>query len=626
MKKYIFIFLLLSTVVSLSQTRSEFRATWLTNVDSYVLYTDESIIEAMDYLASIGINVVFPVVYNKGYTLYPSDVMKEYFDIEVIPEYAFQQRDFLERLVIEAHRNGIEVIPWFEFGFATSYSQNGGHIIDAYPEWALKDRDGNLVVKNGFDWMSGINPDVQEFMLKLMKEVVTKYDVDGVQGDDRLPAMPSYGGYDDATVAVYKAEHDGSEPPYNYNDANWMQWRAQKLTQFLADLRDTIKNVNEHLIISSSPTPYPWGYQNYLQHSRNWVAAGIVDNVIPQLYRYDISSYRATLNESLQYVGNLNKEIYAAGVLAKSGSWVITPDYLLQAVQENRNREVNGECFFFYEALRKNDDRLGDTLKATYYNEPALVPYRNGEIYRPKALILNEDEPNVTSTGSWATFQMKGYEGGILYTQQANDDASISYEFDVPFDAYFDVFIYSVPNTPWTTQAHYTVQNENGESIEIVYDQHDTKKKGWQKIATSYFTQGMKKVVTLDNRLMQEGEYLVADAMMIMINRQYSPDVVVSVEENNIDRITPNEFALKQNYPNPFNSQTNITFSLTEAAFISLDVYSVLGEKIRTIASGNFSQGFHTVRFDADGLASGIYYYKLTANNASLSKKMIYIK
>ena len=50
----------------------QFRATWLTNVDSYVLATDNSIVEAVNYLSSIGINVIFPVVYNKGYTLYPS--------------------------------------------------------------------------------------------------------------------------------------------------------------------------------------------------------------------------------------------------------------------------------------------------------------------------------------------------------------------------------------------------------------------------------------------------------------------------------------------------------------------------------------------------------------------------
>ena len=205
MKKNLVSILLFFLCVQLfAQQNQEFRATWLTNVDSYVLTTDASIVEAMNYLSSIGINVVFPVVYNKGYTVYPSTIMDSLFGVPVIPETGFQNRDFLERLVIEAHRVGIEVLPWFEFGFSSSYSLNGGHIVAKFPSWALKNNQGNLVVKNGFDWLSGINPEVQNYMLSLVMEVINKYDVDGVQGDDRLPAMPVEGGYDSVTVAIYK--------------------------------------------------------------------------------------------------------------------------------------------------------------------------------------------------------------------------------------------------------------------------------------------------------------------------------------------------------------------------------------------------------------------------------------
>jgi uncharacterized lipoprotein YddW (UPF0748 family) len=116
--------------------KQEVRGVWITNVDSDVLSSREKIAEAMDYLASRGFNVVFPVVWNKGFTLYPSRTMRREFGAQLdqynLSDLPFksQNRDPLRELIIEAHRNGMEVIPWFEFGFSSSYSQNGGHLIN----------------------------------------------------------------------------------------------------------------------------------------------------------------------------------------------------------------------------------------------------------------------------------------------------------------------------------------------------------------------------------------------------------------------------------------------------------------------------------------------------------------
>lgn len=299
MKYFIKVVLIFITITQfLFAQNNQLRATWLTNVDSYFLNSDASIVEAVNYLSSIGINVIFPVVYNKGYTLYPSSIMDSLFNAPTIPDISFRNRDFLDRLIIEAHRVGIEVIPWFEYGFSSSYSLNGGHIVAKFPHWALKNNQGQLVVKNGFDWLSGINSEVQNFMISLVMELLGKYDVDGVQFDDRLPAMPVEGGYDSVTVSIYKSEHNGVAPPSNPFDVNWKRWRADKLNQFFLRLRDSVKSKSPHLILSSSPTPYPWGYDEYLQDSRFW-AKNVVDNIIPQLYRYDYNSYQSALTQSL---------------------------------------------------------------------------------------------------------------------------------------------------------------------------------------------------------------------------------------------------------------------------------------------------------------------------------------
>ncbi|MBC7187521.1 MAG: family 10 glycosylhydrolase, partial [Calditrichaeota bacterium] len=300
------LFLLLLPFCGSAQPLRELRAVKLTNVDSYVLFDDAEIARAMDFLAAHGFNVVLPVVWNGHgvdgvYTLYPSAVMDRLFGRAMYPLF-FPGRDPLERVVIEAHRNGMEVWPWFEMGFSCSYSQGGGYILGTFPEWALRDNSGALVVKNGFDWMSGINPEVQGLLLALVTEIVDRYDVDGIEFSDRIPAMPVEGGYDLATAQLYVQEHAGSAPPANYRDPEWMRWRAQKLTAFYRAVRDSVKRRSTHLIVSSSASVYPWAYQEYLQDSPTWFNSGIIDNLIPQLYRYTFSEYLYELNSSLSYV------------------------------------------------------------------------------------------------------------------------------------------------------------------------------------------------------------------------------------------------------------------------------------------------------------------------------------
>ena len=85
-------------------------------------------------------------------------------------------------------------------------------------------------------------------------------------------------------------------------------------------------------------------------------------------------------------------------------------------------------------------------------------------------------------------------------------------------------------------------------------------------------------------------------------------------------------FELKQNYPNPFNPSTTIEYDLKQAAKVTLDVYNLLGEKMLTLVNSKQNAGSHRVAFDAANLASGIYFYKLSADNVSATKKMMLMK
>ena len=372
--------LAISTRAQRTAPEGEVRGVWLTNVDSKVLNSRAAIAEAMQFLKDHGFNVVFPVVWNDARTLYQSRVMDSLFGMPIDPRQvrADKRRDPLQEVIEEAHARGIAVIPWFEYGFSSSYNKGGGMILKKYPHWAARDRNGKLLKKNGFEWMNAYHPEVQAFILSLVREVVMRYDVDGVQGDDRLPALPSEGGYDPFTRSLYALEHEGASPPSDPKNAAWLRWRGDKLNAFGRKLYDEVKRIKPHVLVTWSPSIYPWCYEEYLQDWPSWINGGFADLVIPQVYRYSIERYtQALASQSNDSVGiPSGYRAIVPGILMNVGTYLIEEAHLLQAMQVNRDRGYKGEVFFFYEGLRKNDGRLAKAIANRFYSTPAPLPWR----------------------------------------------------------------------------------------------------------------------------------------------------------------------------------------------------------------------------------------------------------
>lgn len=372
MKKFLFLLplILLSCTKQVDEKQiAAVRGVWLTNVDSEVLNFKASIDSAVNFCYELGINTIFVVTWNKGMTQYPSKIMKEFTGVEI--DTLFTGRDPLKELIDAAHAKDIKVIAWFEFGFSSSYKLNGGEIIKLKPEWASKDVNGKLVSKNGFEWMNGFHPDVQEFMLSLILEVVNNYEIDGIQGDDRLPAMPSEAGYDDYTKTLYAAEHNGKLPPKDFRDKDWVQWRADLMTDFMRKIYERVKEAKKNVIVSMAPSIYPWAKEEYLQDWPEWVRRGYVELVCPQLYRYKFEDYKFALDEIITSQiekDNLNK--FYPGILLKVGDYYPSRQYLRQMIEANRKQNIHGEVFFFYEGLKKYPDLIRDSL----YNQKVKFP------------------------------------------------------------------------------------------------------------------------------------------------------------------------------------------------------------------------------------------------------------
>jgi len=116
--------------------------------------------------------------------------------------------------------------------------------------------------------------------------------------------------------------------------------------------------------------------------------------------------------------------------------------------------------------------------------------------------------------------------------------------------------------------------------------------------------------------------YAVGDNGVIV--KTTTGGVVTSVEP--ITHLVPEELRLYQNYPNPFNPTTLIEFSLPTSGRVTIELYDVLGKKIRKIVDSDYGRGTHAVNFRGEGLPSGTYFYKLEAGGLVRVKAMLLLR
>ena len=164
-----------------------------------------------------------------------------------------------------------------------------------------------------------------------------------------------------------------------------------------------------------------------------------------------------------------------------------------------------------------------------------------------------------------------------------------------------------------------TASELNNSGFEVERKQENT---SWSKVAFvngNGTTTSEKKYSYFDGNL-TSGKYLYRLKQIDFDGSfEYSNIVEVDIE-------VPSKFELSQNYPNPFNPGTTISYSLPKAGHVSLKVYNALGQEVVTLVNGIKELGVHKIDFNAAGLNSGIYFYKLEAGDINQVKKMTLIK
>ena len=346
----------------LSAPQKELRGVWMTNIDSDVLFSREKLEPALNKLADLHFNTVYPTVWNWGTTLFPSSVAERvigykqglYPDLDETGrkealEAAQGDRDMLLELIEIAHSRGLKVIPWFEFGFMAPADSE---LAARHPDWLTTMADGSYTKGEGVHprvWLNPFHPEVQAFIKALTAELVANYDVDGFQVDDHM-GLPYEYGYDEYTVALYQQEHNGQAPPLDANDAEWTRWRADKITNYMGELFETVKSIKPRAVFSVSPNPHVFAYEFYLQDWDTWLRRGYVEELIIQLYRSDLGRFVWEMQQDTAAFARSHIPT-SVGILSGLKGRSVPMERIAEQVQAVRDRNFSGVSFFFYETL-----------------------------------------------------------------------------------------------------------------------------------------------------------------------------------------------------------------------------------------------------------------------------------
>jgi uncharacterized lipoprotein YddW (UPF0748 family) len=330
---------------NLSAPTSEIRGVWLTANDFDILSDRQKTTAAMTQLRQANFNTVYPVVWNSGYAKYPSTVARQ----AGIPYFhtGNEGQDVLADITSQAHNRGLIVIPWFEFGFMAPL---GSELLFGHPQWQTFKRNGeetSMTAAGEMAWLNPFHPQVQKFIQDLVVEIVSKYDVDGIQFDDHM-SLPNEFGYDKYTIDLYTKE-TGSPPPSNPQDGAWMRWRANKISIFMFQLKNAVREKNPKAIFSVSPNYYDFAYKMQLQDWLTWLRLCVIDELIVQVYRDDLASFTSKLDRP---------EMLEAKSLIPTGIGIMTglrnrpvPMSQIKSQVQASHQQNLGVAFFYYESL-----------------------------------------------------------------------------------------------------------------------------------------------------------------------------------------------------------------------------------------------------------------------------------
>jgi uncharacterized lipoprotein YddW (UPF0748 family) len=341
----------------------EIRGVWITNIDSGILESKKNIKKHLAKLKQLGFNTLYPVVWNKGFAFFKSQIADNTEDTDVTKlasvnlNKELAGRDVLAEIIEinQAEGHNFRIIAWFEYGLMV---HPNAPLVTNKPEWFMLTHEQRKTVDGNFR-LNPAHPEVQNFMVSLTREVVKNYNIDGIQLDDHFAIHLSMG-FDPFTIKLFQSETGSVSPMSNPNLEKFKDWRKGKLTQLVRLIFKGIKAEKKDFILSISPNPLSFSINTALADWQTWEQEGLVEELALQVYRYE---KQFTFAENIKRFENeIDKpEVIAARNRIPTVIGIMTglqPNdkrvnlNLIQAqTQETRQRDFAGFSYFFYGSL-----------------------------------------------------------------------------------------------------------------------------------------------------------------------------------------------------------------------------------------------------------------------------------
>lgn len=352
------------------------------------------LVALLDVIRGAGLNAVFFQVRPESDALYAS-TLEPWSRFLTGTQGGDPGYDPLASLLTEAHARGLEVHAWLN-PYRASASQGvdfaPGHVAAEYPEYAYE--------YDKFVWMDPGAEPVQQRLLAVIADLVTRYELDGIHFDDYFYPYPTDAEFpDDATWQAYL---DGG------GDLSRADWRRRHVDTMVKAVGETIAGLRPEVRWGISPfgiyrPGIPPGitgldqYEALYADPLKWMQEGWLDYLAPQLYwptTQEAQAYGALI-EWWSSVTEGGRHIFAGNYLSKLGTeakWSVDEFRAeLDLSREFADAGSRGNIFFHVEPFQSNTEGIADVIRAEYYQAPALTPpiaALAGEVVAPPEVTL----------------------------------------------------------------------------------------------------------------------------------------------------------------------------------------------------------------------------------------------
>ncbi len=586
----------LSRSAYVSPPKREMRGAWIAtvvNIDWTTSNSQANLTATLDSLVNVGVNSIFFQVRPSCDAFYASAIEPWSQWISGAAQGTNPGYDPLQFVIDACRQRGLEIHAWFNPYRAvvntSSSSVAPTHVSVTHPEWVLT--FGTLKILN-----PGI-PSVREYVTGVIMDVARRYDLDGIHFDDYF--------YSSSITTEDLNEYNLYGGGMSLGD-----WRRENVNILVRTIRDSLAAFNSRLKFGISPPGVwrnsPYGptvgayaaYDAIYADSRRWLQEGWIDYLVPQIYwpfSHSVAPYGILTNwwndnafSRHIYIGQAT---YRAIDPAAAG-WSVQE--LADQIDFNRTKaNILGSVHFSAKYFKSNSRLVNDSLRGSVYPKVTSEIIRRPFALRPTMPWRDSVPPVMPDSFRIEPSAGKTYAFIRWKAPTPASDGEVPARYLVYSSTSLPIDFNELSNVVYvTTGTSYTKFPATGDPNVYYFavtslDRHDNESVPTQTFGWSY------------------------------------GGTVVGVEEATA---SPTTIVLNQNYPNPFNPTTVVTYQLSVVGGVDLRVYDVLGREVAVLVDAVQQPGRYQVTFNGEGLASGLYFYRLVANGLVETKKMQLLK